>query len=100
MNTIENVCYTARMLESRGNLKEVIIVTSDYHMERSRRTFEAIFAPVAPAAAITPLPVPIALSSRDRERAMEVERFMFDEKRLRADLTYFCTRHGIPFVLK
>jgi len=40
-NTIENAVNTKEILEDKG-IQEVVVITSDFHMERSKRIFKAL----------------------------------------------------------
>merc|ERR1719487_956289 len=43
LNTVENAVIVRRMLESRGDVERLLIITSTFHMPRVQQTFESIF---------------------------------------------------------
>jgi hypothetical protein len=94
-NTIENVIYTSKMLRaSPFELQEVVVVTSDYHMERARRIFEAIFRPVFPSVVLMCAPHEAPISAEQRAREVSVEDWCLGK--LRQDLEACCKWHNVP----
>jgi uncharacterized SAM-binding protein YcdF (DUF218 family) len=57
-NTVENVVYTADLLRSQENVTEIVVMTSDYHMERAMKIFELVFRRRLPDVNIVAHPVP------------------------------------------
>jgi len=72
-NTIENVLNTREIMEEIGHMDKVVIITSDYHMERSKKIFEFVFGKDFKIECIEDTP-PISASERQTEE--HVEKYM------------------------
>jgi hypothetical protein len=98
MNTIENVILTSKMLLATGcSLREVVVVTSDYHIDRAMRIFHAIFTPVFPAAVLTPDAHIAPITAEQRAKEMDVEAWCLGQ--LTDHLKWYCGIHRVPVVV-
>mmetsp|Transcript_27614 Transcript_27614/g.69905 ORF Transcript_27614/g.69905 Transcript_27614/m.69905 type:complete len:185 (-) Transcript_27614:16-570(-) len=72
LNTLENAVHVRRMLEARGDVRKLAVVTSEFHMPRVKQTFELIFEGSSLALAFHESS-DAALTAAEREREDAVE---------------------------
>lgn len=81
-NTIENILNTREIMEEIGHMDRVVIITSDYHMERAKKIFEFVFGKDFPIDSVEDNP---PISAVDRQTEEHVEKYMLSvlDKHLR-----------------
>merc|ERR1712217_720809 len=77
LNTVENAVNVRNMLEARGDVERLQIITSTFHMPRVQQTFEAIFDGSGMELNFT-CSDDSALTAAEREREVQVEPAMIE----------------------